>query len=78
MSCLCVEENTYIVTREWGFKSIIGLHREKLLNCSMFHCSMSNFQGEKFEKVKSNGVGVLLLSNRIHDQLALEKRSWVM
>ncbi len=77
MSCLCVEENTYIVTREWGFKNIIGRHREKLLN-SMLHCSLSNFQGEKFEKVKSNGIGVLLLNNHIHDQLAPEKRSWVM
>ncbi len=52
MSYLCVEENTYIVTREWGFKNIIGLHREKLLNYYMLHCFMSNFQGEKFEKVK--------------------------
>ncbi len=75
MSYLCVEENTYIVTREWGLKSIIGLHRKNLLNCFMFHFSLSNFQGENFEKMKSNGVGVLLLNNHIHDQLAFGKRS---
>jgi hypothetical protein len=75
MSGLCVEENTYIVTREWGLKSIIGLHRKKLLKCSMPHCFLSNFQGENFEKVKLNGGGVLLLSNHIHDQLAFDKRS---
>jgi hypothetical protein len=62
-----VEKNTYIVTREWDFKSIIELHRKKLLNCSMPHYSLSNFQGEKFEKMKSDGVRVLLLRSHIHD-----------
>jgi hypothetical protein len=56
-----------IVTREWAFKNIIRLHREKLLNCYVFHCFMSNFQGEKFEKMKSDGVGDLLLNSHIYD-----------
>jgi hypothetical protein len=49
---LCVEESTCIVTREWGFKSIIGLHRKKRLNCFVVHSFLSNFQREKFEKMK--------------------------
>jgi hypothetical protein len=52
---------------KWGSKNIIGLHREKLLNYFVPHYSLSNFQGEKIEKVKSNGVGVLLMSSHTHD-----------
>jgi len=46
-----------------------------MLNCSILHCFLSNFQGEKFEKMKLDGVGVLLLSNHTHDQLAPKRRS---
>jgi hypothetical protein len=63
----------YSHLREWGSKSIIRLHRDKLFNCFVPHCSMFNFQRKKFEKVKLNGVGVLLLRSYINDQLVLEK-----
>jgi hypothetical protein len=78
--CMCGREYLCCYRRfgEWCSESIIGLYGTKLLNCSVPHCSLSNFQGEKCEKVKSNGVGVLLLSNHIHDQLAPERRSKVI
>ncbi len=77
---MCGREYLYCYrrSREWGFESIIGLYGAKLLNCSVPHWSLSNFQGEKFGKVKSSGVGVLLLSRHIHDQLTLERRSKVI
>jgi hypothetical protein len=65
----------YRHSREWGSKSIIWLHRNNLLNCFVPHRFLSNFQGKKFEKVKLNGIRVLLLNNYINDQLVLEKKS---
>jgi hypothetical protein len=77
---MCEREYLYCYrcSREWGSKSIIGLYGTKLMNCSVPHCSLSNFKGEKFGKVKSSGVGVLLLSNHIHNQLTPERRSKVI
>jgi hypothetical protein len=55
MGCVCVEKRYLYCFRhfgEWGFEIIIGFYGEKLLNCFMSHCSLSNFQREKFGKVK--------------------------
>jgi len=55
IGCVCVEKRyryCYGCFGEWGFESIIGLYGKKLLNCFVFHCSMSNFQKGKFGKVK--------------------------
>jgi hypothetical protein len=48
-------------------RTLSGFIKKNLLNCSIPHCSLSNFQGEEFEKVKLDRVGVLLLSSHIHD-----------
>jgi hypothetical protein len=42
-----VWKKIHVLFGEWGFKNIIGLHKEKLLNCFVPHYSLSNFQGEK-------------------------------
>lgn len=57
----CVEKNIYIVTnasRNGVLRTLLGFIKKKMLNCSIPHYSLSNFQGEKFEKVKLDGVGV--------------------
>ncbi len=65
----------YKHSKEWVSESIVRFHRDKLLNCFVPHCSLSNSQGKKFDKVKLNGIEVLLLNSYINDQLVNEKKS---
>ncbi len=54
----CVEKKFDIVTnalRNGVLRALLDFIEKK---CWIFHYSLSNFQGEKFEKVKLDGVGV--------------------
>jgi hypothetical protein len=64
-----LEESTYVVVGipgKWGFKSIHGLHKKKMLQCFMpcFLCPTSNGK-DLMGKINQLGIGILLLSNEL-------------